>query len=50
MGGKSVKIKLHRDPVSEKSDTYEFKMALFNNCEYDEFLLFIHKFNMNLQE
>ena len=26
-----VKIKLHRDPSSENSDLYEFKMALFYN-------------------
>ena len=26
-----VKIKLRRDNTSEKSDLYEFKMALFNN-------------------
>ena len=27
----SVKIKLRRDPTSEKSDLYKFKMDLFNN-------------------
>ena len=35
-----VKIKLCRDTMSQKSDLYEFKMALFDNGEPDEFLLF----------
>ena len=26
-----VQMKLHRDPTSENSDLYEFKMALFYN-------------------
>ena len=26
-----VKIKLHRDPASEKSELYEFKIAMFDN-------------------
>ena len=36
-----VKIKLCRDLTSEKSDLYEFKMALFNNGKPEEFLLYI---------
>ena len=34
--------------TSQKSDLYEFKMALFDNSEPEEFLLFISNFNMNL--
>ena len=43
-----VKINLSRDMTSQKSDLYEFKMALFDNSEPEEFLLFISNFNMNL--
>ena len=43
-----IKIKLCRDPTSEKSDLYEFKMALFDNFDPEEFLLFICNFNMNI--
>ena len=44
-----VKIKLRRDPTSEKSDLYEFKMALFDNGETEEFLLFLQNFKMTLE-
>ena len=44
-----VKLKLFRDPTSEKSDLHMFKMALFENGETEEFLLFIHNFNMTLE-
>ena len=42
-----VKIKLRRDTTSQKSDLYEFKMALFDNSEPEEFLLFVSNFSMN---
>ena len=32
-----VKIKLRRDPTSEKLDLYEFKMAFFDNIDPEEF-------------
>ena len=35
--------------MSQRSELYEFKMALFNNGEPEEFLLFIRNFNMNLE-
>ena len=44
----SVKIKLHKDPTSENSDLYEFKMALFDNGEPEEFLLLVCNFQMTL--
>ena len=44
-----VKIKLRRDPTSEKSDLYEFKMSLFDNGNTEEFLLFVWNFQMNLK-
>ena len=34
-----VKLKLRRDPMSEKSDLYEFQMALFDNGYPEEFLI-----------
>ena len=43
-----VNIKFRRDPMSEKSDLYEFKMALFDNGNPEELLLFVCNFNMNL--
>ena len=43
-----VKIKLHGYPTSEKSDLYVFKMCLFDNGNPEEFLLFIHNFQMTL--
>ena len=44
-----VKIKVCRDLMSQKSDLYEFKMALFDNGEPEELLLFIRNFNMTLK-
>ena len=44
-----VKIKLRRNPTSEKSDLYEFKMALFDNDEPEEFLLFVQNFKIILE-
>ena len=44
-----VKNKLHRCPTSEKSDTYELKMALFYNGDPEEFLLFVRNFKMTLR-
>ena len=41
-----LRLKLCKDLTSEKSDLYEFKMALFDNGNLDEFLLFFHNFNM----
>ena len=32
--------------MSQKSDLYEFKSALFDNGDPEEFLLFIRNFNM----
>ena len=45
----SVKIKLRRDPMSEKSDLYEFKMTMFDNGEPEEFLFFIQSLNMTIE-
>ena len=44
-----AKFKLRKDPTSEKFDLYEFKMALFDNGEPEEFLLFIRNFKMTLE-
>ena len=35
--------KLNRNPTSEKSYIYEFKMALFDNVDPEEFLWFMKK-------
>ena len=35
--------------MSEESDLYEFKMALFDNGDPEEFLLFVRKFQMTLK-
>ena len=43
------KIKLCRDPKSQMSYLNEFIMALFDNGEPEEFLLFIRNFNVNLK-
>ena len=43
-----VKIKFHRDPILEKLDMYEFKMALFENVKPGALLLFVRKFKMAL--
>ena len=39
-----VKKKLFRNPTSEKSDLYEFKMALFYKSDPEYFLSFVHNF------
>ena len=44
-----VDIKLCRYPTTEKSDFDEFKMALFDNDDPEEFLLFIQNFQITLQ-
>ena len=44
-----AEIKLCRDQTSENSDLYEFKMSFFDNCDMEEFLLFISNSNMNLE-
>ena len=44
-----VKIKLRRDPTSQKLDPHELKTALFDNGKPEEFLLFIMNFNMTLE-
>ena len=46
MGKVLCKIKLRRDPTSEKSDMYESKTALFDNGKPEEFLLFVRNFKM----
>ena len=45
----SVKLELHIDQKISTSDPYEFKMTLFGSGNPEEFLLFIHNFNMTLQ-
>ena len=42
------KQKLIRDTTSIRSDLYEFKMSLFDHGEPEEFLLFVHNFNITL--
>ena len=44
-----VKIKLWRDLTSHKLGLCEFKTALFDNSDLDEFLLFISNFSMTLE-
>ena len=44
-----VRIKLNRDPRSEKPDIYKFKTALFDNKKLEEFLLFIRNFQNTLK-
>ena len=44
-----VKIKFYRDPTSEKLDLYEFKTALFDNSNPEEFLLFVRNFQITLK-
>ena len=41
--------KLRRDMTPEKLYIYEFKRALFDNSDLEEFLLFIRNFNMTLE-
>ena len=44
-----VKIKFLGDLTSQKPDVYELKMALFDNGNMEEFLLFVSNFNMNIE-
>ena len=39
---------MRRDPTSEKSCLYEFKMDFFDNGDPEEFLLLVRKSNMTL--
>ena len=48
-GRDSVNIKLCKDPRSEKLYLYELKIALFDNVNPGEFLLFIWNLNMTLE-
>ena len=41
-----VKIKLRRNPPTQKLDLYQFKMIFFDNGYPEDFLLFIRNFNM----
>ena len=41
-----VKLNLCRYYTSSTSDLYEFKMFLFENGEPEDFLLFVHNFNI----
>ena len=43
-----LKLKLRRDPMLDTLDFYDFIMALFDNGELEEFLLFMQNFNMTL--
>ena len=40
---------MRRDPTSEKSDLYEFKISLFDKRKLEEFVLFVCNFNMTLE-
>ena len=40
---------MRRDPTSEKSDPYEFKMALFDNGNPEEFFLSVRNLNMVIE-
>ena len=44
-----VKIKLRRNPRSEKLEMYELKMPLFDNGDLEELLLFVINFKMNIE-
>ena len=45
-----IKIKLRRDPTSQKSDLfYEFKTDLFDNGYPEEFFYLIRNFNMTIE-
>ena len=43
-----VKLKLGRDLTSATSELYEFNIALFDNGNPEEFLLFMKNFNTNI--
>ena len=44
-----VKIKLRRDPTSQKSDPYKLKTTLFDNGDPEDFLLFISNFSTTIK-
>ena len=44
-----VEIKLRWDPTLENSNTCDLKMALFDNGNLEELLLFARNFQMNLE-
>ena len=44
-----IQIKLRRYPMSSMSDLYEFKISFFDHGCPEEFLLFVHNFNMTLE-
>ena len=46
----SVKINLCRYPTSKKSDSYDFKIALFDNGNPGGFFLFMGNFLMNIKK
>ena len=43
-----VKLKLCRDPTSDTSNPHAFKIYLFINDDWEELLLFVKNFNMNI--
>ena len=43
-----INLKFHGYPTSDSSEFYEFKMALFDNGNPKEFLLFVINFNIAL--
>ena len=43
-----IKLKLRRYPTSIMSNLNKFMMSLFDNGETEEFLLFMHNFNINI--
>ena len=45
-----VKIKMRRDPTSEKLDLHEFKISLFDNGDMEMFFFFISNFQMTLED
>ena len=45
-----VKTKLRRNPTSEKSDLYEFKIDFFDNGELEEFFLFVRNCQITLDD
>ena len=44
-----VQIKLCRSDITDKSDMYEFKMALIDNIQTEEFLLFQKNYKIILE-
>ena len=40
---------MRRDPTSENSDLYEYKISLFGKIYLEEFLFFIPNFNITLE-